>query len=183
MILFIISEIMLFFPFFWSFFTGAFSPTIDIYCQWPPLGLEPISPFGLALAGTLILLSSGFSITIAHYAILQGNIKLFKFYIIITILLALSFLIIQIFEYTESNFNISDSAYASNFFILTGLHGMHVFIGTTFIFICFFISFQYTIMDHLSFELCSWYWHFVDIVWLLLYISIYLLNGLISISL
>jgi cytochrome c oxidase subunit 3 len=165
MILFIVSEIMLFFPFFWSFFTGAFSPTIDIYCQWPPIGLETISPFGLALAGTLILLSSGFSITVAHYSILKGDLKKFKLFMLFTIILAFSFLFIQLFEYSESSFNISDSAYASNFYILTGLHGMHVFVGTSFIIYCLVISFQYTVVDHLSFELCSWYWHFVDIVW------------------
>lgn len=174
-ILFITSEILFFISFFWAFFHSSLSPSIDIGQFWPPKGILPFNPFDIPLINTIILISSGISITWCHHSIISNNINERKIRLIITIILGIYFTILQAFEYFEAPFTISDSIYGSTFFIATGFHGLHVIIGTTFLFICFIRikKFHFSPTHHFGFEAAAWYWHFVDVVWLFLYISIY----------
>nr|AZL93288.1 cytochrome c oxidase subunit 3 [Hyposoter sp. ZJUH_2016018] len=175
MILFIISEIFFFFSFFWTFFHMSLSPSIEIGSMWPPKMILPFNPFNIPLLNTIILLSSGMSITWSHYMILSNNYKESLKSLIITINLGLYFTILQYMEYHESNFSISDSIFGSIFFMMTGFHGLHVIIGTLFIMVTFLRlnNMQLSKYHHFGFEASSWYWHFVDVVWLFLYIFIY----------
>lgn len=174
-ILFIVSEIMFFFAFFWSFFWSSLAPTCDLGSIWPPKGISTLSAWEIPFLNTLILLSSGLSVTWVHHAIICGfrQITLIGFFI--TILLAGIFTGLQVFEYSCSVFTISDGIYGSTFFLATGFHGFHVFIGSCFLFICFWRSlfYHFTKQHHFGFEAAAWYWHFVDVVWLFLFISIY----------
>lgn len=174
-ILFIISEIIFFRSFFWAFFHRRLSPSIEIGIIWPPKGIKPFNPIRIPILNTIILLSSGISLTWAHRSVIINNITQSTKRIIITILLGLYFTILQAIEYYESPFTISDSIYGASFFIATGFHGIHVIIGTTFILIIILriINKQYTKNHHVGFESSAWYWHFVDVIWLFLYISIY----------
>lgn len=174
-ILFIISEIIFFFSFFWAYFHSSLSPRIEIGQLWPPIGIKPFNPLDIPLLNTIVLISSGLTITWSHHSILK--IKFFnrKKRLFITILLGIYFTILQLFEYIEAPFTIADSIYGSTFFITTGFHGLHVIIGTLFLFIIY-IRLKYNhfrSLHHFGFEAATWYWHFVDIVWLFLYISIY----------
>lgn len=148
---------------------------IELGIQWPPTGIYAFNPFIIPLLNTIILLTSGISVTWAHHRLINNNFNQFFNRLILTIFLGIYFSLLQIFEYLEASFNISDSSYGSRFFLATGFHGIHVIIGTTFLFICFsrnlFIHFSSN--HHLGFEIAAWYWHFVDIVWLFLYLSIY----------
>lgn len=174
-ILFIISEVIFFLSFFWRFFHARLSPSIEIGIKWPPKGILVFNPIEIPLLNTIILLSSGLTITWAHHRILSNKIKPTKKALKLTIILGIYFSILQIWEYRQSPFTITDSIYGSSFFIRTGFHGLHVIVGTIFICSCLgqTIKFYPTINHHKSLELASWYWHFVDIVWLFLYISIY----------
>nr|AZL93378.1 cytochrome c oxidase subunit 3 [Pimpla luctuosa] len=175
MILFIISEIFFFFSFFWSFFHMSLSPSIEIGGIWPPKMIYMFNPYNIPLLNTIILLSSGISITWSHYSILMKNLFESKISLMITISLGLYFSFLQFFEYFESPFTIADSIYGSTFFMITGFHGLHVIIGTLFIIVTFFrlINLQLSSYHHFGFEASAWYWHFVDIIWLFVYISIY----------
>nr|UCC42862.1 cytochrome c oxidase subunit III [Geisha distinctissima] len=175
MILFIVSEIMFFVSFFWSFFHSSLSPSIEIGMKWPPKSIETFNPMEVPLLNTIILLSSGISITWAHQSILANKLKPFKMSMIITITMGVYFSILQKWEYSEAKFTISDSIYGSTFFMSTGFHGIHVIIGTTFILVCLVrgMKLHFSSNHHLGFEAATWYWHFVDVVWLFLYISIY----------
>jgi len=173
-ILFIVSEIMFFFSFFWAYFHSSLSPNVEIGSQWPPYSLEVIG-LSLPVVNTIILLTSGATITLAHLAILRKNKTIAIEAMISTIVLALIFTGIQGYEYCNSPFSISDGVYGSVFFMLTGFHGLHVFIGTIFILVQFFrlIKDQLLPESHLGFEASAWYWHFVDVVWLLLFVIVY----------
>lgn len=177
-ILFIVSEILFFFSFFWSFFHLRLTQLIELGINWPPSGILTFNPFIIPLLNTIILLTSGISITWAHHRLLNNYFKQFIISLIITIILGVYFSILQIYEYYEAPFNISDSSYGSIFFIATGFHGLHVIIGTTFLIICYlrnkFIHFSSN--HHFGFEAAAWYWHFVDIVWLFLFIVVYWWN-------
>nr|YP_010611146.1 cytochrome c oxidase subunit III [Metcalfa pruinosa]QWV61024.1 cytochrome c oxidase subunit III [Metcalfa pruinosa]WAR47338.1 cytochrome c oxidase subunit III [Metcalfa pruinosa] len=175
MILFILSEVMFFVSFFWAFFHSSLSPSIEIGMNWPPKSIKPFNPMEVPLLNTIILLSSGASITWAHQSIMMNNLKKFKKSMIITIILGVYFSILQKWEYSEATFTIADSIYGSTFFVSTGFHGLHVIIGTTFIMVCLMrgIKLHFSANHHLGFEAASWYWHFVDVVWLFLYISVY----------
>lgn len=298
MILFIVSEVCFFFSFFWGFFHSSLSPAIQIGGVWPPKGIEVFNPWEIPLLNTLILLTSGVSVTWAHYAVrsefmrfywlpekakrLKQNIfavnmnsmfytevlvpgkfyHLFKtgavtrntfwlyafgvkrldysiifnyFYdclttvnfcltfsepmlrndrfrrlltyqgelsflnrlkyrynaffktsrhillvaLLVTVFLGLLFTMIQFFEYKHASFTIADSVYGSTFYLTTGFHGLHVIVGTLFLIVCFFRAYAYhfTINHHVGLESAIWYWHFVDVVWLGLYISIYHWGG------
>lgn len=133
------------------------------------------NPFIIPLLNTIILLTSGISITWAHHRLINNNYKQLFYGLLITIILGIYFSILQLFEYIEASFNISDSSYGSTFFLATGFHGLHVLIGTTFLIICFIrnLIIHFSSNHHFGFEAAAWYWHFVDIVWLFLYISIY----------
>lgn len=174
-ILFIISEVFFFISFFWAFFHRSLSPSIEIGVNWPPSGIQPFNPFQIPLLNTIILISSGISITWAHHALILKNHSKTIQGLIFTIILGIYFTILQAIEYWEAPFTIADSIYGTSFFIATGFHGLHVVIGTTFIFIVFIrqINNHFNKNHHFGFEAAAWYWHFVDVVWLFLYISIY----------
>jgi cytochrome c oxidase subunit 3 len=173
-ILFIVSEVMFFFSFFWAYFHSSLSPNIEIGSQWPPYALTVIG-LTLPIVNTVILLSSGASITVAHLAILRSNKPLAIDAMLATVLFALIFTAIQAYEYRHAPFSISDGIYGSVFYMLTGFHGIHVIIGTIFIIIQFvrLTKDHFRPNSHLGFEASAWYWHFVDVVWLLLFIIVY----------
>jgi len=166
--------------FFWAFFHSSLSPTIDIGSVWPPKGIEVLDPWGVPFLNTLILLTSGASVTWAHHAILAGKEKQGIYALISTVLLAAIFTGFQAIEYTEAGFTISDSIYGSCFYLATGFHGFHVFIGTVFLSVCLIrlSKHHFTTKHHFGFEAAAWYWHFVDVVWLFLFVTIYWWGGL-----
>lgn len=173
--LFIVSEVFFFVSFFWAFFHSALAPTVELGAHWPPQGIEALSPYEIPLLNTVILLSSGAAVTYAHHSLIQGNRRGTIIGIVLTVVMAAIFTALQGFEYIEAPFTISDGAYGSTFFMATGFHGLHVIIGTLFIAVAFFriLSYQLTDHHHLGFESSILYWHFVDVVWLFLYVSIY----------
>ena len=177
-ILFIVSEALFFMAIFWAFFHSALTPTVELGAQWPPLGIEPINPFELPLLNTVILLSSGATITYAHHSLIQGgssgrNGSIYGS--IFTVLLAIIFTIFQYIEYSVSSFTISDGAFGTCFFFGTGFHGLHVIIGTIFLAVGLWrmLAYHYTENHHLGLESGILYWHFVDVVWIFLFISVY----------
>nr|WKY18611.1 cytochrome c oxidase subunit III [Jonas distinctus] len=179
MIFFILSEVLFFFSFFWAFFHSSLSPTVEIGTYWPPAGTQPFNPFQIPLLNTTILLSSGATVTWAHHAILESNHSQATQSLGLTIILGVYFTMLQAFEYIEAPFTISDSVFGSTFFVATGFHGLHVIIGTSFLFICFMrlLNYHFSSNHHMGFEAAAWYWHFVDVVWLFLYIFIYWWGG------
>ena len=179
MILFIVSEVMFFFAFFWAFFASSLTPTIEIGNIWPPKGIVAFSPYEIPLVNTLILLCSGVTVTYAHHSITAGR-KLDAFWgLVLTIVLAAIFTMFQGFEYATAVFKISDGIYGSTFFMATGFHGFHVLIGTIFLIVCLVRIYlnHFTIEHHFGFEAAAFYWHFVDVVWLFLYIAVYCWGG------
>lgn len=179
-ILFIVSEVMFFFAFFWAFFHSSLAPTVEIGGIWPPKGIGVLDPWEIPLLNTLILLSSGAAVTWAHHAILAGKEKRAVYALVATVLLALVFTGFQGMEYYQAPFTISDSIYGSTFFLATGFHGFHVIIGTLFLIICGIRQYlgHLTKEHHVGFEAAAWYWHFVDVVWLFLFVSIYWWGGI-----
>lgn len=175
MILFIVSEIMFFFGFFWAFFHSSLSPAVSIGCLWPPRGMELIAPFELPFLNTLILLSSGVSITWAHRAILAADRKSTITALMITIGLGIIFTGCQAFEYYSAPFSINDGIYGSIFYLTTGFHGFHVLIGTIYLMVGLWrqINYHFTRQHHFGFEAAAWYWHFVDVVWIFLFTTLY----------
>jgi heme/copper-type cytochrome/quinol oxidase subunit 3 len=224
MILFIVSEIMFFFAFFWAFFHVSLSPSVAIGGIWPPKSIQSLDVWGLPLVNTLLLLSSGVTITLAHRAILQSTnytfINNFDKHLLVTIILGVTFLCCQGIEYKYGiTFRWKENVYGSTFFVTTGFHGLHVTIGTIFLLFCLLRSlitasrfwgenlqfmkfikrignfttsqqeltvlsevkavqnvlsqYAFTKDQHLGFEAAAWYWHFVDVVWIFLFITIY----------
>jgi cytochrome c oxidase subunit 3 len=175
MALFIASEVMFFVAFFWAFFSSAFYPTEAIGWVWPPKGLETIHPFELPFMMTMILLLSGCTVTWAHHAILEGRMQEAIKALGLTVALGICFLFFQGFEYFHAHFKFTDGIYPSAFFMATGFHGFHVFVGTVFLIVCWLRAKKghFTPERHFGFEAAAWYWHFVDVVWLFLFIAIY----------
>nr|APX39720.1 cytochrome c oxidase subunit 3 [Chrysolina herbacea] len=175
MILFITSEVFFFISFFWGFFHNALAPSIEIGMIWPPKGIQTFNPIEIPLLNTLILLTSGLTVTWAHHSLMENNYSQTLQSLSMTVTLGILFSILQMYEYFEAPFTISDSIYGASFFVSTGFHGLHVIIGTTFLFICLIRhSFNhFSSLHHFGLEAAAWYWHFVDVVWLFLYISIY----------
>nr|WLV90322.1 cytochrome c oxidase subunit III [Rhacodactylus sp. KGeiss-2023a] len=175
MILFITSEVFFFIGFFWAFYHSSLAPSPELGSHWPPSGISPLDPFEVPLLNTAVLLASGVTVTWAHHAIMAGNRPQATQALILTILLGLYFTLLQAMEYFEAPFTISDGTYGSTFFVATGFHGLHVIIGTSFLMICLIrqVQHHFTTNHHFGFEAAAWYWHFVDVVWLFLYISIY----------
>nr|YP_010478208.1 cytochrome c oxidase subunit III [Nesophrosyne ogradyi]UVI59652.1 cytochrome c oxidase subunit III [Nesophrosyne ogradyi] len=179
MMLFIASEVLFFTAFFWAFFHSSLSPATEIGMQWPPLGVKSFNPLSIPLLNTLILLSSGISITWAHNAIINNNFSQTSQSLSITIFMGIYFTVLQAIEYLEAPFSLADSVYGSSFFLSTGFHGIHVIIGSMFITVSTVrtINLHMSTQHHVGFEASAWYWHFVDVVWLFLYISIYWWGG------
>nr|YP_003331294.1 cytochrome c oxidase subunit III [Chauliognathus opacus]ACM45016.1 cytochrome c oxidase subunit III [Chauliognathus opacus] len=175
MILFITSEVFFFISFFWSFFHSSLSPNIELGMNWPPKNIMTFNPMEIPLLNTLILISSGISVTWAHHSLMENNYKQAFNGLAITIILGVYFTMLQAYEYMESSFTIADSIYGSTFFMATGFHGLHVIIGTIFLAVCLLRHWKnhFSSVHHFGFEAATWYWHFVDVVWLFLYISIY----------
>lgn len=175
MLLFIVSEVFFFISFFWGYFHRRVSPTLEIGQRWPPYWLNSFDPINVPLLNTIILLSSGVSITWCHHCLLEDKKKEVNFSLLLTVLLGLYFTSLQGMEYYEAEFNISDCVYGATFFIATGFHGLHVIIGTRFLIICLvrLLLIQRNRNHLIGFEAAAWYWHFVDVVWLFLYLSIY----------
>jgi heme/copper-type cytochrome/quinol oxidase subunit 3 len=173
--LFIVSEAMFFFSFFWAFFYFSGTPAFDPLCSWPPKAALQAKPYGMALLNTYLLLSSGVSLTWAHHAMVKGSKKNVIVALLYTLSFAVFFMNIQYCEYVTLPFSIADGIYGSCFYMLTGFHGFHVFVGT----IALFVSLIRTVLNHftreqhIGFEGAIWYWHFVDVVWLGLFLAIY----------
>ncbi len=177
-ILFIMSEVMFFAAWFWSFFKHAMYP-MDTFSegQWPPPSIEVFDPWHLPLINTLILLCSGAAATWAHHALVHdNNRKDMRNGLILAILLGLLFTFFQAYEYSHAAFGFAGNIYGANFFMATGFHGAHVIIGTIFLFVCLLrlMAGQFTPEKHVGFEAAAWYWHFVDVVWLFLFGAIYI---------
>jgi len=178
-LLFIVSEVFAFLSIFWAFFHSSLSPAIEIGGSWPPLGITPLDPFAIPLLNTFLLLSSGAFITYGHHALIARNRKGAIDGVFYCIILAIIFTALQYYEYSEAAFTMSDSVYGSAFFASTGLHGLHVIVGTIFILVGFIriINYQLTNSHHQGFEASILYWHFVDVVWLFLFVAVYFWGG------
>ncbi|MBI4724903.1 MAG: cytochrome c oxidase subunit 3, partial [Rhodomicrobium sp.] len=197
MILFISSEVMFFVAWFWAYFDVSLFPgdvqTIQDGLQvgvvgrdqvlggkWPPVPSADVfkhtfDPWGLPLVNTLILLTSGTTVTWAHHSLQTGNRRGLIIGLALTVLLGMLFTVCQAYEYSHAGFTFAGHIYGSTFFMATGFHGLHVIIGTIFLSVVLFqsIAGHFTPKQHFGFEAAAWYWHFVDVVWLFLFASIY----------
>ncbi|MEM8934948.1 MAG: cytochrome c oxidase subunit 3 [Pseudomonadota bacterium] len=218
MVLFIASEVMFFAAWFWAFFGAALFPGAGdpimltggeqmlnfegdpayigndgrvhaTGAVWPPVGVEPLNPWGLPLINTLVLLLSGTTVTWAHHAVLHNDQKGLVQGLVVTVILGAFFSFLQGVEYWEAihyeMFSFSGGGiYGASFFMATGFHGLHVLIGTIFLLVCLFraLAGHFSAERHFGFEAAAWYWHFVDVVWLFLFAFIYVLGnqGLLS---
>lgn len=174
-LLFILSEVCFFAAFFWAFFHRRLLPTPEIGCTWPPAGITPLNPFRVPLLNTSVLLASGVTVTWAHHRLIEGNRTRAIQALIITVGLGAYFTVLQAGEYIAAPFTIADRVYGSIFFVATGFHGAHVLIGSTFLLVCLIRTILYHFSDghHFGFEAAAWYWHFVDVVWICLYLCVY----------
>jgi cytochrome c oxidase subunit 3 len=183
MILFIASEVMFFVAWFWAFFDASlfagekieYLRTAFTGGHWPPKGIEVVDPWHFPLLNTLILLTSGTTVTWAHHALLEGDRSGLKKGLALTIILGIIFTCVQAYEYAHAPFAFKGSIFGATFFMATGFHGFHVIVGTIFLLVCFgrSVAGQFTPKRHLGFEFAAWYWHFVDVVWLFLFACIY----------
>ncbi len=183
MLLFIASEVMFFVAWFWAYFEGFFSIADPLQVgrlealggHWPPQGVELFDPWHLPLFNTLLLLTSGTTVTWAHHALIHNDREGLKWGLVLTILLGATFTVVQVIEYSQAGFGYSGNLYGATFFMATGFHGFHVLIGTIFLTICLIRALRghFTPTQHIGFEFAAWYWHFVDVVWLFLFAAIY----------
>jgi len=196
MILFIASEVMFFVAWFWAFFNASLFPGDAVHATrdavfgcglgtqagacsvpgtWPPHGINAFDPWHLPLLNTLILLTSGTTVTWAHNALLNNDRKGLKRGLLLTILLGATFTCVQAYEYSHAGFNFSGNVFGATFFMATGFHGFHVLVGTIFLIVCLIRANagHFSPTQHLGFEFAAWYWHFVDVVWLFLFVCIY----------
>lgn len=188
MALFIASEVMFFFAFFWAFFSSSLAPHVHIedtwdmltkVATWPPEGIETFDAWRLPFLNTLVLLLSGTTVTWAHHALLHGNNRDVVRALGLTVLLGFSFTCLQALEYSHATFSLKDGIYGATFYLATGFHGAHVIIGTIFLAVCWVRAQNGTLTrdGHLGFEFAAWYWHFVDVVWLFLFVFVYWLGA------
>jgi cytochrome c oxidase subunit 3 len=178
-ILFILSEIIFFLAFFWAFFHRSLSPTHELGCIWPPEGVSPLNPYAVPLLNTAVLLTSGVTVTWAHHSLVINDNHSLQLGLLLTVTLGVYFTYLQSTEYFDTSFNLADRVYGSTFFVATGFHGAHVIIGSLFLLTCLCRSIlnQITISAHFGLEAAAWYWHFVDVVWIFLYMCIYWWGG------
>lgn len=174
-LLFVVSEALFFLAIFWAYFHSSLTPTIELGAAWPPVGLDPVNPFELPLLNTVILLSSGATITCAHHSLIGGERKGALQCAGYTVILAIIFTALQGVEYYVSSFTLSDGIFGSCFFFATGFHGLHVIFGSIFLVTGLWRIYAYHLTNHhhQGLEAAILYWHFVDIIWLVLYVSIY----------
>ncbi|MCB2010715.1 MAG: cytochrome c oxidase subunit 3 [Geminicoccaceae bacterium] len=182
MVLFITSEVMFFVAWFWGFFWGAVMPPDTVALSWPPEGIEPVPAFGIPLLNTLILLLSGTTVTWAHHALREGDQDTTFKALVLTVILGLIFTSFQAYEYwhaIHAGFTIEDGIFGSAFYMATGFHGFHVIVGTLFLIVCTWRAYgrKFDSKTHVGFEAAAWYWHFVDVVWLFLFICVYVWGG------
>lgn len=174
--LFICSEVFFFVSFFWRFFYASLRPNLEIGRAWPPIGVKPFNPLGVPLLNRVVLLISGVSVTWSHHSLLSIQHAQASQSLTLTVALGYYFTALQGLEYWEAPFSFSDGAYGRLFFIATGFHGLHVIVGSKFLLVSLIRlnggSFRYK--HHTGFEVAAWYWHFVDVVWLFLYVWIYI---------
>jgi cytochrome c oxidase subunit 3 len=170
--LFLGSEIMLFGSFFTVYF---FDRVVNHTNPWPPHPFE--RPVYVAGINTLILVTSSFTMHWATTSIKNGNRAGLQAGMVLTFLLGLTFLLTQVIEYHRIGFNTSDTSFAATFFGLTGLHGCHVFIGLTILLAITIRSFRghFSPEHHHGVEIGGIYWHFVDVMWIVVYVTVYLL--------
>lgn len=175
MALFIASEVMLFAAFFWGYFHSSLNVAGHAAFQWPPKGIIPFDPMHLPYLNTLLLLLSGTTVTWAHHELLEGHFPKVTQALLLTVILGITFSLVQGFEYAHAAFAFKDGIYPSNFYMATGFHGAHVLIGTIFLFVCLLRNTrrEFKSDHHVGFEAAAWYWHFVDVVWLILFVAIY----------
>jgi cytochrome c oxidase subunit 3 len=175
-ILFIISEVMFFAAFFWAYFDNSLFPKGGV---WPPEGIQTFNPFELPFLNTLILLLSGTTVTWAHHALLHKDRAGLVQGLAATVALGVIFLFLQAYEYAEAPFGLKDGIYPSVFFLATGFHGFHVFVGTVFLLVCLLRARKgdFDPEHQVGFEAAAWYWHFVDVVWLFLFVSVYIFGA------
>ncbi|RKK02080.1 cytochrome c oxidase subunit 3 [Pseudoroseomonas wenyumeiae] len=182
MVLFIASEVMFFVAFFWAYFHFYLYPehvSGAAKAIWPPAGIHTFDPLGLPLLNTMILLLSGCTVTWAHHALIEGDRKGMLQGLGLTVLLGLSFSFFQFYEYAEAPFSFHGGGiYPSVFFMATGFHGFHVIVGTIFLAVCWLRARRgdFTPERHFGFEAAAWYWHFVDVVWLFLFVAVYVMG-------
>lgn len=172
---FILSEVFFFVSFFWAFYDASISPAFNVGVVWPPKGIVPLSVYSVPLLNTVILLTRGVTVTWAHHALINNSFSKTFMGLLMTALLGVYFLFIQWEEYMEAPFSFADGVYGSTFFLATGFHGTHVLVGTVFLFVALGLLTSGKLLwnHHFSFEAAAWYWHFVDVVWLILFIRIY----------
>ena len=178
-ILFIISEVFFFLSFFWAFFHRSLRPRVELGLNWPPAGIKAFNPLTVPLLNTNVLLSSGVTVTWAHHRLLNFDHKRRKELLENTVLLGIYFTMLQAYEYWEAPFSLSDSVFGSTFFIATGFHGLHVIVGTLFLAVSLvrLSSGKFRVNHHFGLEAAAWYWHFVDVVWLFLFVVVYYWRG------
>nr|QJQ35671.1 cytochrome c oxidase subunit III [Acrobeloides varius] len=174
-LLFIFSEVMFFASIFWAFFDAALSPSVEVGEEWSPLGINPVNPYGIPLFNTVVLLSSGATLTWSHNTLLSNEKSSSKISLFLTLILAFMFESAQYVEFKEATFSMSDGVYGSIFYFGTGFHGLHVIFGHLFLTYNFFrLAWgHFSRFQHLSFEFAIVYWHFVDVVWIFLYTFMY----------
>jgi len=177
MALFIASEVMFFAAFFWAFFNASLFPTEQVGGIWPPEQVESVfDPWNLPFFNTLILLTSGCTVTWAHHSLIVGDRRGLILGLTLTVLLGALFTGVQAYEYLHAPFAFDEGVYPSTFFMATGFHGFHVIVGTIFLAVCLYraIAGHFKPDHHFGFEAAAWYWHFVDVVWLFLFSCVYL---------
>ena len=177
--LFLLSEIMLFSSMFWAFFHSSLAPAVELGCEWPPIGISSIDPWSLAQVGTCVLLASGFVLTWGHHALILGDKSSALIGLFLTVLLGGLFLVLQYTEYTYAEYSISDSVFGCTFYMLTGLHGLHVIVGVIFLAVGMVRIYMdhFTTEHHIGLEFAIYYWHLVDVVWLVVFVLVYWWGG------
>nr|YP_010447214.1 cytochrome c oxidase subunit III [Lottia goshimai]UTM92222.1 cytochrome c oxidase subunit 3 [Lottia peitaihoensis] len=179
MLLFIASEAMFFVSFFWAFLHFALSPTFEVGMTWPPLGVYPPNAWGVPLLNSTLLISSGFTLTWASRAVKEASKWSAAAGLLSTLILGAIFMWVQANEWWDAPFDIRDSVYGNCFYMMTGLHGLHVFAGLVFILVCFIrlLRNHFSTARHLGLQCAIWYWHFVDVVWIFLWAVVYVWGG------